>query len=61
MSRVEEGGRGVKTRGNLTPAEVQKMHEDTVARMIAERVQNQAAADADHRRAAGKLQGGCNE
>ena len=54
MSKVEEGGRGVKTRGNLTPAEVQKMHEDTVARMIAERVQNQAAADADHRRAAGK-------
>jgi hypothetical protein len=46
MSKVEEGGRSVKTRGNLTPAEVQKMHEDTVARMIAERVQNQAVADA---------------
>jgi hypothetical protein len=54
MSKVEEGGRSVKTRGTLTPAEVQKMHEDTVARMVAERVQNQAAADAAHREAAGK-------
>ena len=53
MSKVESGGRGVKTRGSLTPAEVQKMHEDTVARMIAERVQNQFVADADHRKAAG--------
>ena len=54
MSKVEEGGRGVKTRGNLTPAEVQKMHEDTVARMLAERVRNQAIADAEHRKAAGE-------
>lgn len=54
MSKVEEGGRSVKTRGTLTLAEVQKMHEDTVARMIAERVNNQAAADADHRRGAEK-------
>jgi hypothetical protein len=54
MSRVEVGGRGVKTRSNLTPAEVQKMHEDAVARMIAERINNQSIADADHRAAAGK-------
>jgi len=54
MSRVEVGGRGVKTRGALTPAEVEKMHNETVARMLAERNQNQAAAEADHRRAAGK-------
>jgi hypothetical protein len=54
MSKVEEGGRGVKTRGTLTPAEEQKMHEDLVAKMIADRVKSQAADDAEHRRAAGK-------
>jgi hypothetical protein len=50
MSRVEVGGRGVKTRSNLTPAEVQKMHEDAVARMLAERVLNDAIAAADRAR-----------
>jgi hypothetical protein len=54
MSKVEEGGRGVKTRGTLTPAEERKLHEDLVARLIEERKQTQALSDAEHRRAAGK-------
>ena len=54
MSRVEVGGKGVKTRGTLTPVEVEKMYNETVARMLAQRNQNQAEADAEHRRAAGK-------
>lgn len=54
MSRIEDGGKSVKTRGTLTLAEQQKMHDATVARMLAERAENQKTADAGHRRAAGK-------